>query len=296
MDRVVTLGVAGSGKASPELIFDTLCDQFSIGAQDSEGYYAASSEFEIRLTLPATAETASDGVITVCEWAVRCELPYVLLSDGDASNPHVEFMTSNVHEPQDVIAVKTADVYPQLLAKLALSQNPMLLLLLDDGKFGDDEALEKLTADALAAAIPVFDLGRAFMEVGWDDLTRFTRPEVEVLVEPDGQFALAMTEVNGERIELSSRELTILRTAFAEVDEVLERIAFLSAHITPLRRAVVGAREALLPPPPAAGPGRGRRQRMEVLDEETGEWVPAGRGRPRQGVPRRYVTKSEKSA
>lgn len=288
MGRAVTLGVAGAGQASQELIFDTLCDQFAIGAQDSDGYYAPSKEYEVRLALPATAATATEGVAHVCEWAVRCELPYVMLSDG-AETEHTRFIAHNVHSDQDVLQVTAERVYVQLLERLTQSENPMLLLLLDDGQFGEDRELEDLAAEALEAGVPVFDLTRGLLEVGWDDLPHHQKPVVEVITEPDGQMALAMTDSDGERIELGSRELTILRTAFAEVDEVLDRMAFLAGHATPLRRALVGAREALLPPPPPPGPGRGRRQRMEVLDEETGEWVPAGRGRPKQGVPRRYV-------
>jgi hypothetical protein len=287
MGRVVTLGVAGAGKVSQALVFDTLNDQFSVGAEDAEGYFAASEEYEISLVLPATEAAATEGVGTVCEWAVRCELPYVVYSDG-FENDATLFMARNVHDPAaDVLPVLADDVYKAMLACLCGSENPMLVLLLGEEGFGEDAALEALAAGALAEDIPVFDLARAFLEVTWADLPHHEQPEVQLVTEADGQVAYPVSALDGERIELSPAQLQTLRQTFAELQEALDRIVFAHQVVAPARRALIAAQEALIPPPPPAE--KGRRRRLEIKDPDTGEWVPAGRGRPKQGVERRYV-------
>ncbi|MFE6745938.1 hypothetical protein ACFVGM_08815 [Kitasatospora purpeofusca] len=288
MGRAVTLGIAGAGQASQDLIFDTLNDQFDVGPQDADGYFASPDGYDIHLILPATEATATAAVAGVCEWAIRCELPYTICTDGNLANARIEFMTRNLIDPSQAVQVEADGVHTAVLDRLTASEHPMLLLLLTDGAF-DNPLIEELAAQALTADIPVFDLSRAFLEIGWDDLPTHEKPAAEIEVEPDGQLALVLTESDGERIVLNARELTILRRMFAEVDEAIDRISFLHEHLTPMRRALVGAKEVLLAPPPPGRSSGGKRQRMEILDEATGEWVPAGRGRPKQGVPRRYV-------
>lgn len=286
MGRVVTLGVAGAGKVSQALVFDTLNDQFSVGAEDAEGYFAASDEYEISLVLPGTQAAATESVGTVCEWGVRCELPYTVYSDGHESDVTL-FMARNVHDPAaDILPVIAEDVYKAMLSCLCGAENPMLVLLLGEEGFAGDAELEALAAGALAEDIPVFDLARAFLEVTWADLPNHEQPEQQLVVEADGQVALVVGAVD-ERVELSAGQLQVLRQTFAELQEALDRIVFANQVVAPARRALIAAQEALIPPAPPAE--KGRRRRLEIKDPETGEWVPAGRGRPKQGVERRYV-------
>lgn len=287
MGRVVTLGVAGAGQVTQALVFDTLNDQFSIGKEDADGYFAPSDEYEISLVLPATERTASEGVGIVCDWAVRCELPYSLYSDGSETSTTLH-MARNVHDAaEDIWPVHTDDVYSALLGCLRNSENPMLVLLLGEQGFGEDTALESLVAGALEADIPVFDLARAFLEVTWDDLPHHEKPDAQLVVEASGQVALALGAVDAEHIELGPAQLVTMRRLFGELQEALDRIVFANQTVAPARRALIAAQEALIPPAPPAE--KGKRRRLEIKDPDTGQWVPAGRGRPKQGVERRYV-------
>lgn len=284
--RPVSLGVIGNGKVAHDLVCDVLNDQFSFGREDEEGYFAASDRFKVDLLVPCSDETGA-GVDAVWQWAMRCELDYRALVDATES----EFTGPIVDNVMDESRIIHADMEERSFVELlADMDNPMLLVISGaDGVL--DATAESVAAQALAAQIPVFDVARALLEIEWRHLPNHEEPavEVELVEEAGGQLALVMEQIGeSEPLVLAGTDVTVLKGVLDQVDEFLGSVEReVLEQIAGLRKGVVLGRSVLNPRPEPAPAGA--RQYLEVYNEETQQWEKQGRGRPKEGAPRRYV-------
>lgn len=287
--RQVTLGILGTASVPPSLVIDVLNDHFRLGAEDAEGYFGASDTYELRLIVPAGAEATGDGVHAVWEWAIRCELPYQVVWD-DTSNDFTDPILGNVEDPErDILAVP--DVHPAMVDFLVKSENPMLLVLSSEGQF--DERTAQAAATALREGIPCHDLARALLEVTWQHLPDHEPPEEPAIeVEEDGQMALTVVS-DVPDVTLSAGEAAAVNQALTDAEAFLDSLADLLGGAEKLRQSLVRGRSLLAPKPelPAdAEDGEApKKTRLEIFNEKTGEWEPAGRGRPPKGAQKRRV-------
>ncbi|WNI17606.1 hypothetical protein [Actinacidiphila sp. ITFR-21] len=284
--RPVTLGIFGSGEASPALVCDSLNDQFAFGPEDSEGYFAPSEEYDLAVLLPAGGSITSKGVHSVWEWAVRCELPYRVLWDETGNDRTVDVL-GHVDRPEDIDIVD--DVGAALVDQLVKSEHGMLLVISENETF--DEATAQVAAAALRAGLPAYDLARALLEVTWRHLPDHEPPGASALEdENDGQTALAIVP-DGPDVVLSAQEIAVVVDAFTQAEELLDSIGEgLLARIADTRESLIHGRSLLAPKPEApAEDGEPKKTRLEIFDPEKNAWVPAGRGRPPKGVQKRRV-------
>ncbi|WP_328749287.1 MULTISPECIES: hypothetical protein [unclassified Streptomyces] len=286
--RPVTLGIFGSGDVSPELVCDSLNDQFAFGPEDGEGYFAPSEEYDLTVFLPAGGSATSEGVHRVWEWAIRCELPYKVIWD-ETGNGHTVDVLGNVESAEDDIAI-VDDIGVALVEQLSKGENPMLLVLSAEGQ-QFDAATADVAAAALRAEIPVHDLSRALLEVTWHHLPDHTPPETPaVATEAGGQMALAIVS-DAPAVTLSAQEAAALNGALTQAEELLDTIGGdLLTRISETRDSLVHGRSLLAPrPEKSVEDGEPKKTRLEIFDPEKNEWVPAGRGRPPKGVQKRRV-------
>ncbi|MEU9050178.1 hypothetical protein AB0D37_07195 [Streptomyces sp. NPDC048384] len=285
--RPVTLGIFGSGDVSPELVCDSLNDQFAFGPEDGEGYFAPSEEYDLAVYLPAGGSATSEGVHRVWEWAIRCELPYKVIWDETGNGRTVDVL-GNVESAEDDIAI-VDDIGVALLEQLGKGENPMLLVISENEAF--DAATAEVAASALRAEIPVHDLSRALLEVTWRHLPDHTPPEVPAIeTEAGGQMALAVVS-DAPDVTLSAGEAAAVTEAFTRAEELLDTIGGdLLTRIADTRASLVHGRSLLAPrPEKSVEDGEPKKTRLEIFDPEKNEWVPAGRGRPPKGVQKRRV-------
>ncbi|MEW1922279.1 hypothetical protein [Streptomyces sp. NPDC088360] len=284
--RPVTLGIFGSGDVAPTLVCDSLNDHFAFGAEDAEGYFAPSEEYELTVLLPAGGSITSQAVHRVWEWAVRCELAYQVLWDETGNELTVDVL-GNVDKPEDIHIVD--DVSAAVIERLSKAENAMLLVISEDEHF--DEATSHVAAEALRAGIPVHDLSRALLEVTWRHLPDHEPPdEPAVATDPDGQTVLSVVS-DAPDITLSAREAAAVADAFAQAEELLDHIGTgLAERIAETRKSLVHGRSLLAPKPAKTlEDGEPKKTRVEIFDPQKNEWVPAGRGRPPKGVQKRRV-------
>ncbi len=285
--RPVTLGIFGSGDVSPELVCDSLNDQFAFGPEDGEGYFAPSEEYDLTVYLPAGGSATSEGVHRVWEWAVRCELPYKVIWDETGNGRTVDVL-GNVESAEDDIAI-VDDIGFAIVEQLGKGENPMLLVISENETF--DEATAEVAAAALRAEVPVYDLSRALLEVTWRHLPDHTPPETPaVATEADGQTALAVVS-DAPDVTLSAWEAATVTDAFTRAEELLDTIGEgLLTRIDETRKSLIHGRSLLAPKPEkAAEDGEPKKTRLEIFDPQKNEWIPAGRGRPPKGVQKRRV-------
>jgi hypothetical protein len=288
--RPVTLGIFGSGDVSPTLVCDSLNDQFSVGPEDAEGYFAPSEEYDLFVLLPAGGSATSEGVHRVWEWAVRCELPYKVIWDETGNQRTVDVL-GNVEDAESDITI-VDDIAGALIEQLGKGENPMLLVISggEDAEF--DDATADVAAAALRAEIPVYDLSRALLEITWRHLPDHEPPQTPA-AEPgtEGQTSLSVV-ADGPDVSLSAHEAALLVTAFAKAEELLDHIGDgLLTRISETRESLIHGRSLLAPKPetPVEDGEQPKKTRLEIFDPERNEWVPAGRGRPPKGVQKRRV-------
>ena len=287
--RQVTLGILGNASVPPSLVTDVLNDHFSLGAEDAEGYFGPSDKYELSLIVPAGAEATSPGVHAVWEWAIRCELPYSVCWD-DTSNEHTDAILGNVENSEtDIVTV--SDIHAAMVEHLAQAANPMLLVLSTEGEI--DEKTAEAAAHALHEGIPVHDLSRALLEVTWQHLPGHEAPEPEVETEADGQMALTVVS-DAPDVTLPATDAAAINRALEDAEGFLDSLADLLGEGTDrLRQSLVRGRSLLAPrpevPTDADESEKPRKTRLEIFNEKTGAWEPAGRGRPPAGVQKRRV-------
>lgn len=284
--RPVTLAIFGAGNVAPELVCDALNNQFDFGPEDSEGYFAPSDSFDLTVYLPAGGAVTSEGVHHVWEWAMRCELPYRVLWDETGNDRTVDVL-GNAEKPEDIAIV--GDVAAALVEQLTKGENPMLLVISENGEF--DTPTAAVAAAALRADLPVHDLARALLEVTWRHLPDHEPPDTPaVMAEADGQMALSVVS-DAPDVTLSAREAAAVTEAFAQAEELLDAIGVgLLERITETRESLIHGRSLLAPKPEKpADDGEPKKTRLEIFDPEKNAWVPAGRGRPPKGVQKRRV-------
>ncbi|MFV0135479.1 hypothetical protein ACLGIH_20045 [Streptomyces sp. HMX87] len=289
--RTVTLGVLGDAEVAENLVVDTLNAHFSLGPEDAEGYFGPSDRYELHALIPASERLTSQGVHAFWEWAVRCELPYKVLFD-ETGNDRTDDILGNVVDPEDDIFINCVDPDAGMVERLVKAENPMLLVLSDDGAF------DQTTADAAAAAlregIPVHDLARMLLEITWQHLPDHTPPEEPVLeVEADGQMALSVVS-DAPDVTLTAAEAAVVGQALADAEGFIDTIfGAMVSSAADLRQGLVRGRSLLAPKPEApadteAGETR-KKTRLEIFDEQSGQWRPAGRGRPPKNAQTRRV-------
>ncbi|MFF8283354.1 hypothetical protein ACF06W_11595 [Streptomyces albus] len=282
----MTLGVFGAGELNSQLACDALNDQFEFGPEDSEGYFGPSAEYDLTLYLPAGGKITSPGVHTVWEWAIRCELPYLVLWD-ESGNARTVDVLGNVDKPEDIHI--TSDVPDALLERLREAENPMLLVISSNEQF--DSATAELAAQAMRCEIPVYDLSRALLEVTWRHLPDHEPPSPDAAeVEDEDSKARSLTSAEPE-ITLTAKEAAAISSTFTRVEELIDNLeGVLMPRIHETREALIHGRSLLTPKPevPAEGQTSGK-TRLEIFDAKKGEWVPAGRGRPPKGAQKRRV-------
>ncbi|KJK55530.1 hypothetical protein [Saccharothrix sp. ST-888] len=284
--RHVTLGVIGTGTASTNLVLDSLVDHFELGPADADGCYAPSTTFRIHPVLPVGAEYSTDALVDVWDWMMRADLPFTALYNGAPGGRSEEILASVLRE-EDIRTV--AIVSEALIDALVAGPNPLLLVLSEDGAL--DAEAQETAANCLRADIPVYDLSRAMLEIGWRDLPDHEAPpEPEVTEQPGGQLALVVGD--GPDVVLSASEAQQVREALTMMESVLYLLTTdVASYATSAGAKVLAARAALAPKSePAEGKATGKKS-LEVFDPETNSWRPAGRGRPRKGVQTRYVTR-----
>ncbi|MEU1816077.1 hypothetical protein ABZ543_12900 [Streptomyces roseifaciens] len=286
--RSVTLGILGSGSVSDKLVCDALNDHFCFGPEDAEGYFGTSEKYSVTPVVPAGAAHTSQGVHTVWEWAIRCELPYTVLWDG-TGNDYTTDILKNVVTPNDIHG-GSPDLAEALVQHLAASENAMLLVISSDGAF--DPATADAAASALRAGIPCYDIARSLLEITWRHLPDHEPPEeAQLAVEEDGQVALAVVPGLTE-VELSTLDLAKLHTAFTQTEAFLGSLeALVTDQVAELRRSLLVGRSLLTPKPqPVADTStKSKKTRLEIFNPATNAWEPAGRGRPPKSAEKRRV-------
>ncbi|MFH9731889.1 hypothetical protein [Streptomyces sp. NPDC017260] len=287
--RQVTLGILGTASAPSSLVIDVLNDHFSLGAEDAEGYFGPSDKYELSLVIPAGAEATGEGIHAVWEWAIRCELPYTVCWD-DTSNDFTDAILGNVMDPSDITTV--TDVHPAMIEHLGKATNPMLLVLSTDGVFDDPTA--EVAATALREGIACHDLSRALLEVTWQHLPDHEPPPEEpaVEVEEDGQMALTVVS-DAPDLALTAGEAATVNQALADAESFLDSLASMLDGTQRLRQSLVRGRSLLTPKPElpteAEAGEAPKKTRLEIFNEKSGQWEPAGRGRPPKGAQKRRV-------
>ncbi|WP_369042218.1 hypothetical protein [Streptomyces sp. Midd1] len=288
--RTVTLGVLGDAEVAANLIVDTLNAHFSLGAEDREGYFAPSDRYELHAFIPAGEKATSQGIHAFWEWVVRCELPYQVLFD-ETMNDRTDDILGNVADPEEDILINSVNPDLGMVERLGKADNPMLLVLSTEGRIDD------VTADAAAAAlregIPVHDLSRMLLEITWQHLPDHEPPvEAAVDVEADGQLALVLDDAPD--VTLTAGEVVAVRSAL-EAAESFINVLFgdLVNQAAVLRQSLLHGRSLLAPRPEAPsesqGDGESKKTRLEIFNPESGQWEPAGRGRPPKSAQTRRV-------
>lgn len=308
--RQVTLGVVGGGKVSDNLVCDALNEHFAFGPEDAEGYFAKSPEFEVHLAFPVGPDRFTEGIRAVWQWAVRTETPFLAITDGrefEASQAIQETLL----DTDDWQISRTPDT--AVIDVLRRAPNPMLLVLTEDGQY--TSFLREITAQALAGGIPAYDLSRALLEQGWQDIGIDPADVPQVRQEqspaPDPVligYLLTDTEHTAVTVALAdsyalitefqqvARGVDALAPKLAEAERILRQLQ----PAAPAAPAATGGALTLVTEPAADAPddeapaqepeaGSGVRMRTEIKDPETGQWRPAGRGRPKAGVETRRV-------
>lgn len=288
--RTVTLGILGDAEVAGNLVVDTLNAHFSLGSEDSEGYFSPSDRYELHVYIPAGEQVTSQGVHAFWEWAVRCELPYKVLWD-ETGNERTDDILGNVDNQEDDILINCVDPDNGMVERLAKADNPMLLVLSTEGQF--DEATANAAAAALREGIPVHDLSRMLLEVTWQHLPDHEPPvEAAMEVEPNGQTALVVHD--GIEVTLSAFETSVVNGALMEAEEFVDLVVGnLVNSATELRQRLIHGRSVLAPKPETPEPpddgGKPRKTRLEIFNRESGQWEPAGRGRPPKDAQTRRV-------
>lgn len=289
--RTVTLGILGDAEVAGNLVVDTLNSHFSLGPEDSEGYFGPSDRYELRVFIPAAEHRTSQGVHAFWEWAVRCELPYKALWD-ETGNERTDDILGNVVNPEEDILINCVDPDCGMVERLAKADNPMLLVLSTDGQF--DEATANAAAAALREGIPVHDLSRMLLEITWQHLPDHEPPEEPALeVEADGQMALTVVS-DAPDVTLTAVEAAAVGRALADAEGFIDVVfGEMVNSAAELRQTLVRGRSLLAPKPevPAdtEADGGPKKTRLEIFDEQTGQWKPAGRGRPPKNAQTRRV-------
>lgn len=289
--RRVTLGILGDAEVAGNLVVDTLNSHFSFGPEDAEGYFGPSDRYELRIFIPASERLTSPGVHAFWEWAVRCEAAYQVLWD-ETGNERTDDILGNVMDPEDDIYVNCTDPDAGLVERLAKTENPMLLVLSTEGQF------DQVTADAAAAAlregIPVHDLSRMLLEITWHHLPDHEPPEEPAVeVEADGQMALALVS-DAPDVTLSASEAAAVGHALAEAESFIDVVfGEMVNSAAALRQILIRGRSLLAPKPEVRADseteGEPRKTRLEIFNEKSGQWEPAGRGRPPKSAQTRRV-------
>lgn len=298
--RQVTVGVVGHGSVSDNLVCDALNQHFSFGPTDAEGYFAKSPDFDVHLIFPVGMDRFTPGIESVWQWAVRAEIPFLALSDK-TEFPMEEPVRSSLLQLDDWQYAASPEA--EIISILQKSVNPLLLVLTDSGEYTDE--LRQHAAAALVRGIPVYDLSRALLEQSWHEIG--VDPDTVTQAQPDPELTL------------SSEDATAIAQTLAATFSLLQELRQVAGSITDLQPAIARAERALRLPTPAAvqepssaaapveatetrqdepadtadkaDTADPRRTRLEIYDEETDTWRPAGRGRPKQGVRTRRVPK-----
>jgi hypothetical protein len=296
--RQVTVGVVGHGSPTDNLVCDALNEHFEFGPADSEGYFGKSLAFDVHVMFPAGSRFTA-GIEAVWQWAVRAEIPFLAVSDG-THFPSEEAVRGSLLQVDDWREVDVPEA--EILDVLHKSVNPMVLVLTDSGEYNAD--LRDTAAAALARGIPVYDLSRALLEQGWADLG----------LDPVEDTAL---DEPAPSLQITTEDARSIAATLAQAFALFQELRQVAGTIGDLQPAIAAAERALrLPTPPAvpeaseeeqpplpeqsatAAPADdepqgdvsgARRTRLEVYDEQTDTWRPAGRGRPKQGVKTRRV-------
>ncbi|WP_329271985.1 hypothetical protein [Streptomyces sp. NBC_01451] len=288
--RPVTLGILGNAEVAGNLIVDTLNAHFALGAEDHEGYFAPSDRYELHALIPAGETVTSQGIHAFWEWVVRCELPYQVLFD-ETMNERTDDILGNVENPEDDIYINCVDPDLGMVGKLAKAENPMLLVLSNEGQF-----LDGVTADAAAAAlregIPVHDLSRMLLEITWQHLPDHEPPaEAAMEVEPDGQMALVVSDAPD--VTLTAGEVAAVNRTLELAETFVDRLfGELVNEAATLRQSLIHGRSLLAPRPETPAESQGeepKKTRLEIFNPESGKWEPAGRGRPPKTAQTRRV-------
>lgn len=287
--RKVTLGILGAAEVAGSLVVDVLNDHFGVGAEDAEGYFAASDRYALNLLIPAGEHATSHGVHRVWEWGIRCELPYRAIWDQTGNDYSDDVLSNVVDNEQDVEYVE--DVHTAMVEHLAKAENPMLMLLSTDGVFDTETA--GAAAAALREGIPCHDLSRALLEVSWQHLPGHEPPQEPALeVEADGQTALSIVS-DAPDVTLSAAEAAAVNHSLADAEAFVDDLTHgLLTRAESLRQSLIHGRSLLAPNKPQApepADEKPKKTRLEIFNSEKGEWEPAGRGRPPAGVQKRRV-------
>lgn len=278
--RKVTLGILGAAEVAGSLVVDVLCDHFAIGAEDAEGYFAPSDRYELSLLIPAGEHATSQGVHRVWEWGIRAELPYRAIWDQTGNDYSDDVLTNLADHDHDIDFVE--DVHAAMIEHLAKAENPMLLVLSTDGAFDTETA--GAAAAALRAGIPCHDLSRALLEVSWQHLPGHEPPQEDALeAEAGGAGALSLVP-DGPDVTLTVEETAALSAALEAAEKLMDDLTVgLRSRAEGLRQTLVHGRSLLAPKPDLAEAEEGetpKKTRLVIFNEKSGQWEPAGRGRP----------------
>lgn len=287
--RSVTLGILGDAEVAGNLIVDTLNAHFSLGAEDSEGYFAPSDRYELHALIPAGETATSQGIHAFWEWVVRCELPYRVLFD-ETMNERTDDILGNVENPEDDIYINCTDPDLGMVERLAKAENAMLLVLSTEGKI--DDVTAAAAAAALREGIPVHDLSRMLLEVTWQHLPDHEPPvESAMEVEADGQMALVVSDAPD--VTLKAGEVAAVNRTLELAETFVDRLfGDLVNEAATLRQSLIHGRSILAPRPDTPAESQGeepKKTRLEIFNPESGKWEPAGRGRPPKTAQTRRV-------
>lgn len=112
-------------------------------------------------------------------------------------------------------------------------------------------------------------------------------------VEADGQMALTVVS-DAPDVTLTAAEAAAVGQALADAEGFIDTVfGSMVNSAAELRQTLVRGRSLLAPKPEApeeseSGDAR-KKTRLEIFDEQTGQWRPAGRGRPPKNAQTRRV-------
>jgi len=289
--RTVTLGVLGEAEVAGNLVVDTLNAHFSLGPEDAEGYFGPSDRYALNALIPAGETITSPAVHAFWEWTVRCELPYKALFN-ETMNERTDAILGNVADPEDDILINCVDPDNGMVERLAKAENPMLLVFSTEGNF--DDVTASAAAAALREGIPVHDLSRMLLEVTWQHLPDHEPPEEAALeVEADGQMALTIVS-DAPDVTLSATDIAAVNQALVDTEGFIDVVfGGMVNSAAELRQSLIRARSLLAPRPEIPADtedhDKPKKTRLEIFNAESGQWEPAGRGRPPKDAQTRRV-------
>lgn len=302
MPESMTLAFAGDGPTTYDNVADLLNDWLGFGEQDDDGRYAP-AEREVVMILPAVESMLGAGLMHVYDWSARADVEYTAISDGGGASGNAEEVLKEA-----TAVVEADDVALALVQELADAEGDKALVLLNGADPVTDPDNARLVRLAEEHGVRVFDLclglaeGLRVEDAKPDaaDKTAAAGAVEQAPAAPAGHAVMIELDVYNEALEALAGAAEFLTLS----DGIQAAKQLRLIEYGPLTSKVVQARrrlhDGLLPaagtvPEPdtpaaeVAVPSKKAKTRREFKDPATGQWRPAGPGKPRKDYEYRTV-------